>query len=110
MHDQTDQTDMPDPSDRPHRNLIKNQKGENVEEQKPANKLYRSTTNKMLGGVCGGLAEYFGWDPTFVRIIYALVSIFSAAFPGIIVYLVFWVIVPKRPELQSPMAETQPDA
>jgi phage shock protein PspC (stress-responsive transcriptional regulator) len=44
------------------------------------------------------MAEYLGWDPTFVRIIYALVSIFSAAFPGIIVYLVFWAIVPKKPE------------
>lgn len=72
-----------------------------MENQIPTKKLYRSTTNKMLGGVCGGLAEYIGWDPTFVRIIYALVSIFSAAFPGIIVYLVFWVIVPMRPLSQS---------
>jgi phage shock protein C len=71
-----------------------------VENQTPTKKFYRSTTNKMLGGVCGGLAEYFSWDPTFVRIIYALLSIFSAAFPGIIVYLVFWVIVPKRSDAQ----------
>ena len=71
-----------------------------MEEQKPTKKLYRSTTNKMLGGVCAGFAEYLGWDPTFVRIIYALVSIFSAACPGIIVYLVFWAIVPKRPLVQ----------
>ena len=109
MHDQTDPTDMSDPTDRPHRNIIKNQKGENVENQTPAKKLYRSITDKMLGGVCGGFAEYFGWDPTFVRIIYVLVSIFSAAFPGIIVYLVFWAIVPKKPGLQ-PRADTQPDA
>lgn len=76
-----------------------------MENQAPAKKLYRSTTNKMLGGVCGGCAEYFGWDPTFVRIIYALVSIFSAAFPGIIVYVVFWVIVPKRPDAQPTKPE-----
>jgi phage shock protein C len=81
-----------------------------VENQAPAKKWYRSTTNKMLGGVCGGCAEYFGWDPTFVRIIYALVSIFSAAFPGIIVYLVFWVIVPKRPDAQPTHPEKSSEA
>jgi phage shock protein C len=81
--------------------VLHNQKGENVEDQTPAKKLYRSTTNTMLGGVCGGFAEYFGWDPTLVRIIYALVSIFSAAFPGIIVYVVLWAIIPKRPAALS---------
>jgi len=64
----------------------------------------------MLGGVCGGLAEYCSWDPTFVRIIYALVSIFSAAFPGIIVYLVFWAIVPKRPDAQPVHQEKTSEA
>jgi phage shock protein C len=73
---------------------------------KPEKKLYRSTTSKMIGGVCGGIAEYFDWDPTIVRIVYTLVSIFSAAFPGIIVYLVFWVIVPKRPQEQEMRVET----
>ena len=69
-----------------------------MEELKPEKRFYRSTTEKMIGGVCGGIAEYFGWDPTIVRIVYTLVSIFSVAFPGIIVYLIFWLIVPKRPE------------
>lgn len=59
----------------------------------------------MLGGVCGGLAEYFGWDPTIVRIGYALLSIFSAAFPGILVYLIFWAIVPKKSDEQPSTAE-----
>lgn len=95
MCDPTDWTDRSDQTDR-RSETDKKQKGKNVEEQTPAKKLYRSKTNKMVGGVCGGLAEYFGWDPTFVRIIYALVSIFSAAFPGIIVYLILWAIVPKR--------------
>lgn len=49
----------------------------------------------MISGVCGGLAEYIGWDPTMVRLIFVLVSIFSAAFPGILVYLIAWLIIPE---------------
>ena len=58
------------------------------------NKLYRSSKNKMIAGVCGGIAEYFGWDPTVVRLVYALVSCLSAAFPGVLVYLIFTIVVP----------------
>lgn len=68
-------------------------------------KLYRSTTDTMIGGVCGGLAEYFDLDPTLVRIVYALVSLLSAAFPGMLVYLVFWVVVPKRAAIEPPGPE-----
>ena len=49
----------------------------------------------MIAGVCGGIAEWLGWDPTLVRIVYVLVSILSAAFPGIIVYVVLWILMPK---------------
>ncbi len=59
--------------------------------------LRRSRRHKMIAGVCGGLAEWLGWDPTVVRILYVLVSIFSAAFPGILVYLLLWIIMPKAP-------------
>jgi len=48
----------------------------------------------MIAGVCGGIADWAGWDPTVVRIAYVVLSIVSAAFPGIIVYLVLWVIMP----------------
>jgi phage shock protein PspC (stress-responsive transcriptional regulator) len=58
--------------------------------------LRRSSTNRMIAGVCGGLAEWMGWDPTIVRILYVLVSIFSVAFPGILVYLVLWLVMPKE--------------
>ena len=51
--------------------------------------------NRMLGGVCGGLAEWLGWDPTLVRILYTLLTIFTA-FSGLIVYLVLWIIMPRR--------------
>jgi len=58
-------------------------------------KLMRSRKNKMIAGVCGGIAEYFNMDPTLVRIIYVLVSIFSIAFPGILVYIILWLVIPE---------------
>jgi phage shock protein C len=59
-------------------------------------RLRRSPDKKMLGGVIGGLAEYFDRDPTLLRLLYILISVLSAAFPGIFVYLILWVIVPLR--------------
>ncbi len=58
-------------------------------------KLMRSRKDKMIAGVCGGIAEYFNQDPTLVRIIYVLVSIFSIAFPGILVYIILWLVIPE---------------
>ncbi len=60
-----------------------------------SNPLRRSQKNKMIAGVCGGLAEWLGWDPTLVRILYVVVSVASAGFPGVLVYLVLWVVMPK---------------
>lgn len=59
--------------------------------------LYRSRRNAMLAGVCGGLAEWLGWSPTWVRILYVIISILSVAFPGAIVYVILWVVMPKAP-------------
>ena len=56
--------------------------------------LIRSRRNRMIAGVCGGLAQSLGWDPTLVRILYVRVSVISAAFPGILVYLVLWAVMP----------------
>ena len=61
-----------------------------------ARRLTRSR-NKMIAGVCAGIAEYFGWEVTLFRVVYVIVSVLSAAFPGILVYLVLWVVMP-RPE------------
>ncbi|MCP5046705.1 MAG: PspC domain-containing protein [bacterium] len=58
-------------------------------------RLKRSNKEKMIAGVCGGIAEYFNQDPTLVRIIYVLASVLSVAFPGILVYLVLWAIIPQ---------------
>ena len=58
--------------------------------------LQRSRDQRMIAGVCGGIAEWLGWSPTLVRVLFVLVSVLSAAFPGIIVYIVLWVLMPKR--------------
>ena len=59
-------------------------------------KLYRSY-NRVFGGVCGGLAEYFNMDPTVVRVLYTVVSICCAAFPGLLIYILLLLIIPERP-------------
>lgn len=59
------------------------------------NKKLTKSTNKTLCGVCGGFAEYFELDPTLVRIGYAALSIFSACFPGLLLYIVMALIMPN---------------
>lgn len=58
-------------------------------------KLYRSGKDKILGGVCGGVAEYYGWDPTLVRLAWAAVSLIYGA--GLLLYLIAWIIMPRNP-------------
>ncbi len=55
----------------------------------------KKSKNKIIAGVCGGIAEWLGWNPTLVRIVYVIGSIASAAFPGIIVYIVLWILMPS---------------
>jgi phage shock protein C len=64
----------------------------------PTGPLRRSRRHRMIAGVCGGLAEWLGWDITLVRILYVVVSVLSVAFPGILVYLVLWIVMPEAPE------------
>jgi len=59
-------------------------------------KLYRSSTNKTISGVLGGIGEYFDLDPTLIRIAYVFLTIFSAGFPGILLYIIMALIVPKQ--------------
>lgn len=58
-------------------------------------RLVRSSRHKMIAGVCGGIAEYLGMDVTVVRVLYVLVSIVSAAFPGILAYIVLMFVMPR---------------
>ena len=64
----------------------------------PRSGLQRSREHRVIAGVCGGIAEWLGWDPTLVRVLYVLVSLLSAAFPGILVYLALWLLMPERAE------------
>jgi len=60
--------------------------------------LHRSRKHRVIAGVCGGIAEWLGWNPTMVRVLYVLVSVLSVAFPGILVYIALWILMPKAPE------------
>jgi phage shock protein PspC (stress-responsive transcriptional regulator) len=50
----------------------------------------------MIAGVCGGLAEWLGWNPTLVRVLYVIVSIASVGFPGTLAYILLWIVIPKE--------------
>ena len=64
--------------------------------------LQRSRKHKMIAGVCGGIAEWLGWDPTVVRVLYVVGSILSAAFPGVLIYVVLWIVMPSEHKTQPP--------
>lgn len=56
--------------------------------------LYRSETNKILGGVCGGLGDYFDLDPNIIRVIFILLTVFGGS--GLLIYLILWIILPSK--------------
>jgi phage shock protein C len=60
--------------------------------------LARSREHSILAGVCGGVADWLGWDPTMVRIFYVVASICSACFPGTVVYILLWLLLPEAGE------------
>jgi phage shock protein C len=57
--------------------------------------LHRVRQGAVIAGVCGGIARWLGWDPTLVRLAYVVLSLASAAFPGIIVYILLWILMPR---------------
>jgi phage shock protein PspC (stress-responsive transcriptional regulator) len=60
------------------------------------NPLRRSRRHRLFGGVCGGFAEWLGWNVTLVRFLYVVGSIISVAFPGTIVYIILWIVMPQE--------------
>lgn len=68
----------------------------------PPRRLTRSKKHKMIAGVCGGLAEYFVIEPTLVRVAYVIVSILSAAFPGILAYIILMFVLPPPDPAADP--------
>jgi len=63
----------------------------------PSRPLRRSRSSRMIAGVCGGIAQWLGMDPTLVRVAYVLISVLSVAFPGIVVYIICWIVMPEEP-------------
>jgi len=59
-------------------------------------RLTRSKDRKIIAGVCAGLARYFGWEADKTRLVYVLLSVFSAGFPGLLVYVVLWFVMPEE--------------
>jgi len=64
-------------------------------------KLYRTQSNKMLGGICAGLAEYLEVDSTLIRLIFVAVGLLTAIFPMLIFYVIAWIIIPVREEIEQ---------
>ena len=73
-------------------------------------KLYRSRKNRMLGGVCGGLGEFFGIDPTIVRLLFIFAVLVSWVAPAVIIYIVMMFVVPEEPEFGVQPGRTPPGA
>ena len=71
-------------------------------------KLTRSTTDRWLAGVCGGIGEYFEVDPNLIRVIWVILSVLTTFFPGVIIYILLWIILPESGEVRpvdAPPAE-----
>jgi phage shock protein C len=60
--------------------------------------LMRVRQGAQIAGVCGGIAKWLGWDPTIVRVVYVMLTLLSAAFPGLILYILLWILMPLEPE------------
>jgi len=82
--------------------IIALKSGENMNK-----KLYRSSKDKMLGGVAAGLAEYFDIDPTLVRVLFVLTFFFGGS--GLLAYIIMWIVVPEEP-LTIPFTGTQTES
>lgn len=65
------------------------------------------STDKMLAGVCSGIAEYFDLDPTLVRVCYAVLTIFTTCFPGLLLYLLLILIIPAAPQASASSSNSQ---
>lgn len=77
-------------------NTYANSEGDLLPMTTTTRRLRRSRSNRMIGGVVAGIADYIGMDVSLARVLYVLISIFSAAFPGILVYLICWLLIPEE--------------
>ena len=70
-------------------------------------RLYRSTSDRVIAGVCGGIAERFGWEPTLVRVFTVAAFFFFAGPLMILAYILMWIITPKRPRSARPLSKDE---
>lgn len=61
-----------------------------------AKKLFRSKQDRWVAGVCGGMGKYFGTDPNAIRALWAIVTVLSGVGPGLLAYIVAWIIIPEK--------------
>lgn len=73
----------------------------------PTQRLHRSVSDTKIAGVCGGLAEYFQTDSTIVRLVWAFVTLFTGIVPGVVVYIMAWILMPEMPVVVQPAAPAQ---
>ncbi len=59
--------------------------------------LVRVRQGRLIAGVCGGIANWLGWDPTLVRLGYVILTVLSVGFPGILLYILLWILMPQAP-------------
>jgi len=79
--------------------MSKKVNGNKKQKSTPTRKIFRSSKNRILGGVAGGIGEYFNIDPVLVRILFVLLGLSGGG--GVILYLVLWLIIPNRPSGSS---------
>lgn len=70
-------------------------------------KLYRDEKNGKIGGVCQGLGDYFGIDPTIVRLIFLLLLLLPGRFPIVLIYIILWVVLPEKQNVARVMREEE---
>jgi len=63
-------------------------------------KLYRSTVDRWIAGICGGIGEYFEIDPNIIRVIWIVITAITGFIPGIVVYILLWIILPQHGEVR----------
>jgi phage shock protein C len=82
-----------------------------MREVKMSKKLYRSKKSKILGGVCGGIAEYLDTDPTIIRLVWLILAVATDFFGGVffILYFAAWIIVPVRPDVEETETPVTPE-
>lgn len=64
-------------------------------------RLARTMRDKWIGGVCGGISEYFGWDSAVVRLVYVFLTLFTA-FSGLLAYIILWIVMPREDDILMP--------